>query len=445
MLARMLRRLLGIALVLTTLASCKSPRRERETVSPPGAAIKPERTAKPATPAPSGSVCEPVPSTSATTAPDKPTASAAPPPPLISPLASRDVCHVARGPVQLPFTGPVTLLIGDDPEPRIIFNQGGIPRTVTIPSASKPPPKNGKGPAAKSNGERLALTEPAERATSPGCAAAGGSLFCLDKAGAIHKSPGPGQEGAVIAQARAGSPLAAAAIGGSHVVYAFLADRRTSEGATTLAFAGVDDAIPVTLSEDGAGATFVTLAPRGEEVIAMYIDARRVLTPVHARVLSFGAKLALGPDAVLFVGGGTEGRVTGVIAQGAPGSEHALVALDKDDKEYGMAAIRIEEQPRDDAPVAWSLYPGAIERAPLAATQGTLPVRVLRVRPASAEPKAKKVLELGELDAAGTYKPTCPVAEGSTFADPAIAVDRQGAVWIAYTDADGTWIERRGR
>jgi beta-xylosidase len=37
------------------------------------------------------------------------------------------------------------------------------------------------------------------------------------------------------------------------------------------------------------------------------------------------------------------------------------------------------------------------------------------------------------------------VAEGSKFVDPAIAVDRQGAVWLVYTDADGTWVERRGR
>jgi hypothetical protein len=248
----------------------------------------------------------------------------------------------------------------------------------------------------------------------------------------------------VVAQARVGSPLAAAAIAGTHVVYAFLGDRRTSEGPTTLAFAALDDEIPIQLSEDGAGATFVTLASRGEGVVAMYIDARRVLTPVHARILGGGTgKLVLGPDAVVFVGSGTDGRIAGVIAQGSHGHELALLPVDKDDRAFGLAAIRIEEQPRDDAATTWSLYPAALDRPAVAATQGTWPIRVLRVRPVDAQPKGKALLELGEVDAAGVFKALCPVVEGSSFSDLAMLVDREGALWIAYTDGEGTWVERR--
>jgi hypothetical protein len=385
---------------------------------------------------------EPKASATARPKPDS-TAIAAPP------LASGDVCRVTRGPVQLPFTGPATLWIDEaspEKEVRVVFNHGGVPRATTLPAAPAKPAKNGKPEAAKKP-ERLALSEPAERLGTTACAFAGGQWFCVDKAGAIHRATAIGEEGPVIAQARVLSPIAAAPIGGSHVVYAFLSDRKTTEGATTLAFAALDDGPPQTLSEDGAGATFVTLVPRGDEVVSMYIDARRALTPVHARVITAGAgaKLGFGTDAVIFVGGGSEGRAGGVIAQGAPGSELGLLGMGKDEKDFGLAAIRIEQQPRDDAKTTWSLYPGGLDRAPVAATQGTVPVRVLHVRPASAEPKAKKVLELGELDAAGVYKTSCPVAEGSRFADLAIAVDRRGAVWLAYTDADGTWIERRGR
>ena len=110
-----------------------------------------------------------------------------------------------------------------------------------------------------------------------------------------------------------------------------------------------------------------------------------------------------------------------------------------------MATIRIEEQPRDDAPVTWSLYPATMERPAIAATQGVWPIRVLRSRPLDADPKGKKVLELGELDAAGVFKALCPVAEGAIFADLAMLADPAGALWIAYTDADGTWLEKRGR
>jgi hypothetical protein len=242
-----------------------------------------------------------------------------------------------------------------------------------------------------------------------------------------------------------GSPIAAAPIAGNHLVYAFLADRKTSEGATTLAFIGFDDATPALLSEDGAGATFVSLAPRGDGVIATYIDARRVLTPVHARLLSAPDALVLGPDAVVFVGSGTSGRTPAAFARGSTGFEHVLLPMDKDDKSFGMAAIHIEEKPRDDAATTWHLYPAAVERPVVAATQGTSPIRVVHTRPASAEPNAKIVLELGELDGAGAFTPLCVVAEGKAFADPSLLVDATGSLWIAYTDADGTWIERRGR
>jgi hypothetical protein len=201
----------------------------------------------------------------------------------------------------------------------------------------------------------------------------------------------------------------------------------------------------VLLSEDGSGATSVTLVSRGEQALAVYVDARRVLTPVHARVLSAVGKLGLGPDAVVFVGGGSDGRPLGAIAQGSLGSEIALVPIDRDEKEFGLAAIRVDEQPHDDAPVTWSLYPAAMDRPAVAATQGVWPIRVLRTRPADVDPKARHVLELGELDAAGAFRALCVVAKGAAFDDLAIAVDGAGGLWLAYTDATGTWVERRGK
>ena len=438
-------RTFGRALLLAALVSCKTPPRERERMDLPGAAIEAARTAVPAAAGSARALPSAAPAASASA--DKPSTSAAVP---LRPGPPGDACRVVRGPVQLAFTGQAAIWFDDsapDHDPHIVFNRDGAPRVVTLPAIARIAPvlvKNGK-PAEAKKPERLALTEPAERAGSPGCAVAGSTLFCVDKGGAIHRTTLTAQDGTVVAQARAGAPIAATPVGGGHVVYAFLADRKTSEGAVTLAFAALDDAPPMRLSEDGSGATFVTLATRGEEAVAMYVDARRVLTPVHARVLTAGTTLGLGPDAVIFVGGGTDGRTGGALAQGADGSELALLALDKDEKNFGLAAVRVEEQPHDDAPVTWSLYPGALDRAPLAATQGAWPIRVLRVRGATADPSGKKVLELGELDAAGVFKALCPVAEGAGFGDLAMAADRAGALWIAYTDSDGTWIERRGR
>ena len=296
-----------------------------------------------------------------------------------------------------------------------------MPRTAVLPAAAKaapPPGKAGKAAAKEAKPERLALAGAAERAASPGCAAAGGALFCLDKGGGVHRWTLHGDGGDVIAQARSGSPLTAAALAGGHVAYAFLADRRTTEGATTLAFVALDDATPITLSEDGSGATHVVLASRGDDAVALYVDARRVLTPVHARVLSApSGKLVLGTDAVVFVGGGTDGRTLGTIAR-EDGHELALLPIDKDDKAFGMAAIRVEEQPRDDAAVTWSLYPATMERPAIAATQGVTPIRVLYARPASADPKGKKVLELRRARRGGRARAALPGRRGHLVHGP---------------------------
>jgi hypothetical protein len=351
-----------------------------------------------------------------------------------------------RGPIQLGLTGAAILWMDDDAgpdmDPRIVFNREGIPRRVTLPRL----PKADAAKPAGTKPERLALGEPVERATAPGCASAGGFLYCMSTSGALHRTTLAGDGDTLIGAGRPGASISASPIGAGHTVVAFLGDRKTSEGLMTLAFAALDDSPPVQLSEDGSGATFVALAPRADHALAMYIDARRALTPLHARTLAVKVgKLDLGSDAVIFVGEGTEGRSAGAVVVGPSGAAYGLLPIFKDATTFGLAAIRIDERPRDDAAVTWSAYPGGLDNAPVATTIGVSPVRVLRVRPASSEPTAKKVLELGEIEDSGAWKPLCAVAERGSFNDVSLLADRFGTLWIVYTDGDGTWIERRGK
>jgi hypothetical protein len=362
--------------------------------------------------------------------------------------------------VQLSFTGAVTVWPSDDggpdQDPRIVFNRDGVPRAVTLPppaprAAGSARPAAGKpaGSAAAKGAEkleRLALAEPAERATSPGCALAGGYLFCMAASGDLHRSTRAGEGDVVLAKARPGTPIAASTLGVGHTAYAFIADRKTSEGVVSVAHVGLDEAPPQQLSEDGSGATFVALAPRGEQAVAMYIDARRAMTPLHARVLGADpGRLRLGGDAVLFVGEGSETRVAGALVLGESGPAFGLLPGFKDATTFGVAAIRIDEQPHDDAPVTWSTYPSGMDRAAIAATRGVSPRRVLLARPASSDAKGKQVLELGEIEDTGAFKGLCTVAEGASFGDLGLTADRFGTLWLSYTDAEGTWIERRGK
>jgi hypothetical protein len=123
---------------------------------------------------------------------------------------------LTRGPIQLAFTGPATLVAGGSGgDPRVLFNCDGVPHAVTLPPAAnlQAPPAKGEKTAEAKTPERLALgdavtspptrppAQPAERAGSPGCAEAGGSLFCVDRAGAVHRSGLAGEGSTKVAQA----------------------------------------------------------------------------------------------------------------------------------------------------------------------------------------------------------------------------------------------------
>jgi hypothetical protein len=329
--------------------------------------------------------------------------------------------------VQLAFTGPA-LLWTSGGEVRVVFDDVGAPRTVTPATA---PTKGG----------RLVFDGEAKKATSPACVRAGERFVCADTSGSLHRSGEDGKDDKVIAKARPGAPISATSLG-KHTIVGFLGDRKTTEGAVTLAFAALDDETPALLSEEGSGATYVALSTTGERVIAAYVDARRAMTPVHARELSIGPnnKLVFGKDAVAFIGEGADARTPCSLVKG-PTGPLALLPIG-DGSKFGMAAIKLGLTPADDAPTTWSAYPNGCTPAPLAAT-GELPAKVARVRPITRDPKSKRTLELGDLDAAGDFTPICTLWEAHTFRDVAVARDARDAIWISFTDGDGTWLVRR--
>lgn len=277
----------------------------------------------------------------------------------------------------------------------------------------------------------------------PACALAGGFTFCVDVEGSIHRRSTGADDDKIVAKGRRGTSVSAASVGG-HTFYAFLANQRTSEGLIVRAFVGVDDEVPIPLSEEGSGATFVGLVARDEDVLAMYIDARTALTPVHARTLRFEGRLVRGNDAVVFIGGGSDGRIRGALGRSTSGPAFLFVAGPHDDKEYGVVTLLIDGEPKDDQQGTWSHYPAAITTSPLAATTGKSPVRLARVRPETKDSDADQVLELGHVAKDGAFSEKCVVAKSALFTDVALAVDDKGNLWVTYTSKQGTWVEQRG-
>jgi hypothetical protein len=342
-------------------------------------------------------------------------------------------CRLLRGPIGLPIKGAVTLAArGDVVE--AVLDDDGRPRITTWPSppfsASSPSPS----PEPSTEGVAAGLTV--------GCAVAGDRTYCPDRAGAVHQWSAHDGKERVVASSRSGARIAAGVVGGSHPVLAYLASRQTSEGWVSEAWIEVDDTPPVRVSEDGSGATSVVLAPRGDAVVALMIDSRAALTAMHSRPVSFDGALRLGEDVVVFVGGPGDRRTAAALALPASGAGWALLPISKDIGSFGLAVVGVEDPPRVDEPMTWSMYPNGVDPAPVAAAHDRGRAWVARVRPASAQPAAARVLELGEVREGGVFEPLELVATNASPNDVALVADGHGGLWLAWVDAAGSWVER---
>ncbi len=343
-------------------------------------------------------------------------------------------CRLLYGPAQQPWRGPAALRAEHD-SVDIVFNDDGAPRVLHVAGGPIDP---------KAKPKPIPAAGDVTPTASLPCAFGGGFVFCPSKSGDVFRTPRAGGDKKSVGAQRVGYRIDATTLDGTHAMVTYLASRKTTEGWVTEAWAVVDELPPVRVSEDGAGATSIDLAPRGDSVVILMLDARRASTQLHARVARWNGKLDLGPDAVVFIGGPGERESAATIATpAANGTAWGLVPIEQDVSTFGMAASKIGDPPEIDAPVVWSTYPNGLDPAPIIATQGKSPMRVARVRPAAAEPTSEHVLELGRVSDEGAFTSDGFVATHGSAKDLAVDVDALGTLWLAYTDSAGTWLERR--
>ena len=327
-------------------------------------------------------------------------------------------------------------------ELRLVANDGGKPRIFSVPLGA-PPPASAPSVVPPSPSSFVGMRWPP-------CEMAGKWAYCQATGGIVYRTTLGTTDTKQIVKSQPSTRIAASLLGPEHAVVATLDARRTTEGMMMQAFVTLDDGETQRLSDDGAGATVVRLVPRGERAVALYLDARMAMLPVHARPLSLrGKDLAIADDAVVFVGGPPE-RSVDVTAAGAGRSLFALVPMARETTDFGMAAIPIAEQPKDDVQPAWSFYPNGIDPAPIAATVAESADGrdggsswVARVRPTERAAGSPRALELGRLDTAGAFTTLGIISTGKKITDVAITADAHGSVWILYGDSNATWLERR--
>jgi hypothetical protein len=353
--------------------------------------------------------------------------------------AGPNACALGWGPAEQAFTGGGTLVAtatGFD----VVYHVDGVP-TVRHYDAPKIPP----GAVLPLNG---AVPTDKPRATEPPCAAAGPFAFCMDRGGNVHRVPRAGGGGTVVAKAKPGTRLTAASTGKETLV-GYLVERTTTEGPVTEAWI-VGDTAPVTrISEDGTGATHVSLAfSGGDQIAAFYINGRRGMAPIDGLMLTAASgRFVRGKDDVLFVAGGAETNTAGALLTAPGGVAVAYVPI-AHDVAFGLLSVHVDGPPNAARDVQWSDYLNGLDPAPVAVTQETPdvptgPGYVARIRPSAARFGSPRVLELGRATGPNGFEPLGIVPTHGWARDVAMVRDATGALVLLYVDDAGTWIERR--
>lgn len=348
--------------------------------------------------------------------------------------AGVSACRVVQGPIELPVVGPVAL-VPEGEELLVVSNDFGQPSAFRFPAGAIPPP----------NVKVATPPRPPLHASGswPACSVTAHYYFCPGRGGAmVMRKRTTGDPGREVAKGKPGTRSVGVEYG-DHWAVASIVEKVTTEGRVLTAQIVIDGKDPETLSDEGAGATFVDLAPHEGGALAFTLDARTAMVPLHVRTLG---DRGLGKDYVVGVGGPPERGVAGVLGTTAKRA-FALVPMPEDATLFGLAVVPLAAPLKEDLPIVWSRYPNGLDPAPVAASRGAERVYVARVRPVTADKDATRGLELGVLDEAGAFGSLGFVHTGAVYADPSVALDGKGGLWVAYTVPASagslTFLERR--
>lgn len=222
-------------------------------------------------------------------------------------------------------------------------------------------------------------------------------------------------------------------------VVAYIA-RHASDKETLIAKLWVEGQGTFVLTPDGSSGNSVALTRAGDGYIAMSLESRTGMSPLHARRVTFeGGQVKLGNDVIPWVAG-TAQPLSEVRAVADPWSVWALLPMERDATRFGLARVELGFTPHMGANVFWREYPNGVE--PAVVTSGYLCHRpvVLYARPANAEPHSPQELHLSSIGSDG-LGPSTVIASSRAFADASFASLDWGGL-VVYVADRRTWAKR---
>lgn len=198
-----------------------------------------------------------------------------------------------------------------------------------------------------------------------------------------------------------------------------------------------EDRGTVTLTPEGSTAISVALATDGTAVVALSVEGRMGMSPVHARRVDLsGKQIRLADDVVVWVAGPTH-PLTEIHAAGSEGAMSGLLPVERDSLRFGLARFPVAPEPPREVPVFWRDYPNGMQPSPVAVTAACGRTLVVYARPINGTPHAPQELHLSTLDARG-LGPSLAVAGASAFSDVSLAAI-PGGMLLAYVADRRTW------
>jgi hypothetical protein len=292
---------------------------------------------------------------------------------------------------------------------------------------------------AKSKLGRVKSEASAFRSFARGPAIAGDFAYWVSSGRLVRRRIDSGPLETLAEDARDGTRVAADVVGGpklGRAAAAYLARSDDPEGPVT-ARLWVEGRGSFNLTPFGAAASSVTLVTTNGGAIALSLEGRTGMTPVHARALSVsGSVPRLEEDVVAWVAGPAQSLTEVIGTQSASGEVWAFVPLERDITRFGLAQIRVGQAPKMEAPVIWRAYPNGVDPAPAAASRACGGA-VLYAVPAEARPRAPQELRLARLGGEG-LGPAQVIARGSAFSNVSLA-EAEGGLLVAYVADHRTW------
>lgn len=292
--------------------------------------------------------------------------------------------------------------------------------------------RSGKTPVAPVAADAAALQPDAR-----GPAIAGGRAYWVSHGRLVRRAVSGGALEVLEHDARDGTRVAApeGARASEPVSVAYIASAKDGSLKARL---WVDGAGVRDLTPEAAAGSSVALAAQGASLMALSIEARTGMTPVHAREITWrGNTPQLSPDVVIWVAGPAE-SITEIAAVGAAGgSVSAFIPLARDITRFGLATLAVGATPGMSTPVVWRAYPNGLDPAPLAAGMLCGRPAVLYAKPIDPKPFAPQDLELAFVDGGALGAPVL-VASAAQFLNVSFASVGDAAL-IAYVGDHRTW------